>query len=164
MERSEMEARNDMALAFERMLIPIMARPGQPTTQDGTRLGVVVVFTSVESTVHALRRAGALATRLSAHITLVVPQVVPYPLPLTSPPVLLDFSERRFRVIAAESPVDTTVRLYLCRDQMETLAAVLEPHSLIVLGGRKRWWPTQETRLARKLRRAGHEVILEETE
>jgi hypothetical protein len=45
---------------------------------------------------------------------------------------------------------------------METLAAVLEPHSLIVLGARKRWWPTQEKRLARKLRRAGHEVILEE--
>jgi len=76
--------------------------------------------------------------------------------------VLLDFSERRFRVIAAESPVETTVRLYLCRDRMETLAAVLEPHSLIVLGGRRRWWPTQEKRLVRKLRRAGHEVILEE--
>jgi hypothetical protein len=153
-----------MALAFERMLIPAVARPETPVQSAGTRLGVVVVFTSVESTVHALRKAGALATRLSAHITLVVPQVVPYPLPLTSPPVLLDFNERRFRVIAAESPVDTTVRLYLCRDQMETLAAVLEPHSLIVVGGRKRWWPTEEKRLARKLRRAGHEVILEEME
>jgi hypothetical protein len=161
MERSEMEARNDMALALEKMLIPAVTRPERPAgAEGGARLGVVVIFTSVESTVHALRRAGALATRLSAHITLVVPQVVPYPLPLTSPPVLLDFSERRFRVIAAESPVDTTVRLYLCRDQMETLAAVLEPHSLIVLGGRKRWWPTEEKRLAR----AGHEVILEETE
>jgi hypothetical protein len=154
-----------MALAFEKMLIPALARPERPSeTGGGARLGVVVVFTSVESTIHALRRAGALATRLSAHITLVVPQVVPYPLPLTSPPVLLDFSERRFRVIAAESPVDTTVRLYLCRDEMETLAAVLEPHSLIVLGGRKRWWPTWEKRLARKLRRAGHEVVFTETE
>jgi acetyl esterase/lipase len=78
--------------------------------------------------------------------------------------VLLDFSERRFRVIAATTPVETTVRLYLCRDQMETLAAVLEPHSLIVLGGRRRWWPTQEERLARKLRRAGHEVVFTEME
>jgi hypothetical protein len=154
-----------MALAVERMLIPAIARPRrQAGIDDITRLGVVVVFTSVETTVHALRKAGVLATRLSAHITLVVPQVVPYPLSLTSPPILLDFSERRFRVIAAESSVDTTVRIYLCRDQMETLAAVLEPQSLIVLGGRKRWWPTEERRLARKLRRAGHEVILEETE
>ena len=157
-----MEARNEMALAFERMLIPAVTRPDEAVKRESTRLGVVVVFTSVESTVHALRKAGALASRLNARISLVVPQVVPYPLPLTSPPVLLDFSERRFRVIAAESPVETTVRLYLCRDQMETLAAVLEPHSLIVLGGRKRWWPTQEKRLARKLRCAGHEVILEE--
>jgi hypothetical protein len=157
-----MEARNEMALAFERMLIPAVTRPDEAARQESTRLGVVVVFTSVESTMHALRKAGALASRLNARISLVVPQVVPYPLPLTSPPVLLDFSERRFRVIAAESPVETTVRLYLCRDEMETLAAVLEPHSLIVLGGRKRWWPTQEKRLARKLRRAGHEVILEE--
>jgi hypothetical protein len=159
-----MEARNEMALAFERMLIPAVARPDAAAGQESTRLGVVVVFTSVESTVHALRKAGALASRLNARISLVVPQVVPYPLPLTSPPVLLDFSERRFRVIAAESPVETTVRLYLCRDEMETLAAVLEPHSLIVLGGRKRWWPTREKRLARRLRHAGHEVILEEKE
>jgi len=157
-----MEARKEMALAFERMLIPAVARPDETVRQDSTRLGVVVVFTSVESTMHALRKAGALASRLNARISLVVPQVVPYPLPLTSPPVLLDFSERRFRVIAAESPVETTVRLYLCRDEMETLGAVLEPHSLIVLGGRRRWWPTREKRLARKLRRAGHEVILEE--
>jgi hypothetical protein len=159
-----METRKDMALAFERMLIPAVTRPQKPAEQEGTRLGVVVVFTSVESTVHALRKAGALASRLGAHITLLVPQVVPYPLPLTSPPVLLDFSERRFRVIATESPVETTVRLYLCRDQLETLAAVLEPHSLIVLGGRKRWWPTREERLARKLRRSGHEVIFTEME
>jgi len=154
-----------MALAFEKMFIPAVARPGIPArVEKQTRLGVVVVFTSVEATVHALRKAGVLAARLGAQITLVVPQVVPYPLPLTSPPVLLDFSERRFRVIAAESPVETTVRLYLCRDQMETLATVLEPNSLIVLGGRRRWWPTQEKSLARRLRRAGHEVLLEETE
>ena len=151
-----------MALALETLLIPAVARPAPPTATEGARLGVIVVFTTVESTVHALRKAGALATRLNAYITLVVPQVVPFPLPLTSPPVLLDFSERRFRVIASESPVQTTVRLYLCRDQMETLATVLEPNSLIVLGARRRWWPTAEDRLARRLRRAGHQVILEE--
>ena len=56
-----------------------------------------------------------------------VPQVVPYPLPLESPPVLIDWNERRFRVIADESPVETTVRIYLCRDRLETLTAVLKP-------------------------------------
>ena len=154
-----------MALAFEKLFAPVPARPQLRAAQEGeTRLGVVVVFTSVEPTIQALRKAGVLASSLHARITLVVPQVVPYPLPLTSPPVLLDFSERRFRAIAEESPVDTTVRLYLCRDQMETLGAVLASHSLIVVGGRRRWWPTWEERLARRLRRAGHEVIFTETE
>jgi hypothetical protein len=105
-----------------------------------------------------------LAESLGARITLVVPQVVPYPLPLTSPPVLLEFQENRFREIASESPVDIRVHLYLCRDGLETLKKVLKPRSLVVIGVRKRLWPTREKSLVRKLRRAGHEVIFTETE
>ncbi len=154
-----------MSLALERVLTP---SPGYPAPQaieeTESRLNVAVVFTSVESTLAALRKAGALANRLSGRITLVVPQIVPYPLPLTSPPVLLDWNEKRFRVIASESPVETTVLIYLCRDRLETLTAVLSPRSLVVVGGRKRSWPTAEKRLARKLRRAGHEVIFTEME
>jgi hypothetical protein len=127
----------------------------------GPRLDIVVIFTSVNATTMALKRTGALAESLGARITLVVAQVVPYPLPLTSPPVLLDFQERRFREIAAESPVDIRVQLYLCRDELETLKRVLKPHSLIVIGGRRRWWPTSEQKLARKLQ-TGHEVIFTE--
>ena len=89
---------------------------------------------------------------------------MPYHLPLNKPAVLHDWNERRFRVLAAESPVETTVRFYFCRDRDETLASVLKPHSLVVLGGKKHWWPTSESRLAKRLRRLGHEVILTETE
>jgi hypothetical protein len=127
-------------------------------------LDVAVVFTSADATIAALKKAGALASSLSARILLLVPQIVPYPLPLESPPVLIDFSERRFRMIAIESPVETIVRVFLCRDRLETLSMVLKPHSLVVVGGRRRWWPTSEERLAKRLRRAGHEVILAETE
>lgn len=154
-----------MSLALERTLSPATGRPEQPPAGEAeSRLNIAVVFTSVESTLVALKKAGALASRLSARITLLVPQVVPHPLPLTSPPVLLDFNERRFRIIAGQSPVETTVRLYLCRDRWETLARALRPGSVVVVGGRKRWWPTKEKRLALRLRRAGHEVILTETE
>jgi hypothetical protein len=93
---------------------------------------------------------------------LIVPQVVPYPLPLTSPPVLVDFNERRLRVLASHCRVETRVSIYLCRDPWETLQSVLKPHSLVVVGTRKRWWPTAEKRLAAKLRRAGHEVMVTE--
>jgi hypothetical protein len=155
-----MERNNKMSLALDQRLSTTTRLPQLPETdQEESRLNIIVVSTSVDTTVTALKRAGTLAESLGARITLVVPQVVPYPLPLTSPPVLLDFQERRFREIASETPADIQVRLYLCRDAVDTLKNVLRPHSLIILGGRRRWWPTREKSLARKLRRAGHEVI-----
>lgn len=154
-----------MPLAFNRFLARPLTERAEPLHGEShSSLRVVVVFTSVEATVEALRKAGVLAHRLGACITLLVPQVVPYPLPITSPPVLLEFNEKRFRVIAEESPVQTNVRIYLCRDRFVELANVLEPHSLVVIGGRKKWWATAEKKLAKHLRRAGHEVILVETE
>jgi hypothetical protein len=153
-----------MALALQRVLTPAPGHPERPVAREAEpRLNIDVVFTSVDATLAALRKAAELASRLAARITLVVPQVVPYPLPLESPPVLLDWSERRFRVIAEESPVETTVEIYLCRDRLQTLSTVLKPRSVVVLGGRRRWWPTADKRLARKLRAAGHEVIFAET-
>jgi len=161
-----MRRRNDVSLAFETILTSAAGMPvtADPVEQRETCLNVTVVFTSIEATLAALREAGLLAWRLDGRITLVVPQIVPYPLPLSSPPVLLEWNERRFRVIANDSPVETRVALYLCRDRVETLCAVLTPCSLVVLGGPRRWWPTAETRLARALRRAGHQVIFKETE
>jgi hypothetical protein len=77
---------------------------------------------------------------------------------------LLEWNERRFRVIAEESPVETTVQIYLCRDRVDTLKAALSTRSLVVIGGRRRWWPTAEKRLARSLRSEGHEVIFTDKE
>jgi len=113
----------------------------------------------------ALRTAGALARQLGGRITLMVPEVVPFHLPLNKPPILRYWNERRFRVLAAGCPVETSVRFYLCRDRDETLANALKPQSLVVIGGKKkRWWSTPESRLAARLRSLGHEVILTETE
>ena len=151
-----------MPLAMERVLYPAVATHAESAADPQLRISVI--FTSFEATLTALRAAGALAKGWSAHITIVVPQIVPYPLPLSSPPVLLDFNERRLHEMASRSPVETTVSLFLCRDREETLLTVLKPRSLIVLGGKRRWWPTPESRLAKLLRRAGHEVIFARTE
>jgi len=153
-----------MSLAIEKLLAPVTGHPAQQKVERRDQLNIAVVFTSVESTLAALKEAGTLAQSLGAQITLLVPQVVPYPLPLESPPVLVDFNEKRFHVIASQSPVKTTVCIYLCRDQIETLRGVLRPGSIVVIGGRKRWWPTREARLAHKLRKCGHEVLFKETE
>jgi hypothetical protein len=148
-----------MALALERVV------PAPPFSEEaGSKLNISVVFTSIEATLAALREAGHLASSLGARITLVVPQVVPYPLPLSGPPVRVDFNERRLRVIASNCRVETRVSIYLCRNALETLHSVLKPYSLVVLGSRKRWWPTAEKRLAAKLRRWGHEVVVTERE
>ena len=152
-----------MALALERMIAPVTGAPVRPFTEEtGSKLDISVVFTSIEATLTALKEAGNLASSLAARITLIVPQIVPYPLPLTSPPVLIDFSERRLRVIASKSRVETRVSVYLCRDPLETLRSVLKPHSLVVIGSRKSWWPTAEKRLAAKLRHFGHQVVVTE--
>jgi hypothetical protein len=146
------------------MLQPEIGRPHPGIEEPGPRLSISVVFTSVELTLAALKRAGTLAASLGARINLLVPQIVPFPLPLESPPVLIEWSERRFQVLAGVSQVETAVRIYLCRDRLETLELVLVPRSIVILGARRNWWPSAEKRLARRLRRCGHEVILAETE
>jgi hypothetical protein len=148
-------------MAIEKLLAP---RPGCQAERSEYRLEVTVVFTSPSATAAALRRASLLASQLTAQINLVVPHVVPYPLPLESPPVRLALTERRFAAIAEESPVETMVRVYLCRDRWEALKLVLRPRSLVVIGGDKSCWPTDEKGLAQKLRREGHDVVFTETE
>jgi hypothetical protein len=154
-----------MALALERMIAPATGVPAQPFREKtDSKLDISVVFTSVEPTLTALKEAGELASGLGGRITLIVPQIVPYPLPLESPPLLADFSERRLRVIASHCRVETRVSIFLCRDPLETLQGVLKPQSVVVIGSRKSWWPTKEKRLARKLRRFGHQVVVTERE
>jgi hypothetical protein len=50
------------------------------------------------------------------------------------------------------------------READETIDSVLPPHSVVVIGGRRRWWRSREERLARQLRRRGHDVLFAETE
>jgi hypothetical protein len=154
-----------MALALERMIAPVTGVPARPLSEEtGSKLDISVVFTSVEATLGALREAGNLARDLGGRIALIVPRIVPYPLALSMPPVPIDFNERRLRVIASNCRVETRVSIYLCRDTLETLQAVLKPHSLVIVGSSKSWWPTAEKRLARKLRRFGHQVLVTERE
>ncbi len=151
-------------LVLNKSLTPLPATPSQAAAQaTETQLNIWVVFTSVESTLKALREAGALADRLGGRITVLVPQVVPYPLPLESPPILLDWTEKRFQLVCSMSPVETTVRIYLCRDRLD-IAESISSASIVVVGSRKKLWPTFESRLVRKLRRSGHQVLLTEAE
>ena len=139
-----------------------LSRPAMAESEGSARLEVNVIFTGTQGTLAALRIAGQLAGNLGARITLLVPQIVPYPLPITEPPVPVEFTERRFRTLAgneANEGVQTLVHICLCRDRRRCLAQFLKPRSLVVIGGKTRWWPTEERRLALMLESKGHEVI-----
>jgi hypothetical protein len=135
-------------------------RPGPVEDAGGRPLEVNVLCTSVSATVKALDSAVELARGLNARLRLLVAQVVPYATPLETPPVLVEFQEALFRDIAKGYGLETRVDIFLCRDADETFAKRLSPHSIVVLGAPKRWWPTREEKLARRLRRSGHEVMV----
>jgi hypothetical protein len=129
-----------------------------PSTQ---KLQLHLVFTGLATARAALAAATGYARGLGAQITILVTQVVPYPLPLEEPPVDLRLLERDLRALAADPPVETTIQIYLCRDRWETIRNALPRESTVIVGGRKCWWrPSTEQRLARLLRRDGHRVIL----
>lgn len=123
-------------------------------------LEVNVVYTRLPGAAKTLHTASGLARGLGARVTVHVPQVIPYPLELKAPPVSVPFAEQQLLALAGEQPVETNIQMYLCRDLTETIRRVLKPDSVVVIGGRKRWWPTPEKKLAAILRRDGHRVIL----
>lgn len=123
---------------------------------------VSVLFTNEKHARSALRLAGALAQDLSARINLVVVKEVPLAFPVDQPPVAVSFTVQRLLEFASEGeqgPLDTTVQLCYCRNKPQAMAQVLKPRSLVIIGGRKRWWRREEDRLAKLLRAKGHQVI-----
>jgi hypothetical protein len=135
--------------------------PVDPSSPDqGPKLNLNVIFTSLTGTRAAIRAALELAGGLGARVTVLIAQVVPYPLPLECPPVPVWFTESTLWEMLVGQEVDSAIRIYLCRDRAETIRRTLSPDSLVVIGKRKRWWFTAEQVLAWMLRRDGHHVIL----
>ncbi len=130
--------------------------------QGAPQLRVNVLATTEKATVAALRAATGLAANLSAQITFIAAEVVPWQFPLENPPVAVPFLEQKLcRLIYGAGIVGDEVRiqLYLCRDERQVLERILRPHSLIVLGGRDHWWSRQERKLRAFLTGLGHQVI-----
>jgi hypothetical protein len=120
---------------------------------------VYVLFTSIEETLAAVRTAGDFAKALGVPVTVVHFRPVPYPLPVDAPcgvsPVETDAFITRLRAEGA----DIRVRVYLCRDRRPAIPLAFKPHSLIVVAGRRGWWPTESERWRRMLEAAGHFVV-----
>ncbi len=129
-----------------------------PPSAGGPNLDLKVIFTDLPKTTAALTTARTMARGLGARITLMMAQVIPYPLPLSAPDIPIEFTERVLESIAVD---DTAVELLLCRDRCETIRHALPQDSVVIVGTRKwRWWPCWERRLARILRSDGRRVLV----
>ena len=142
-----------------KLAVHVSAPVSAPEVQN-PELEVNVVYTRLPGAAKSLDVASGLARGLGARVTVHVAQVIPYPLELKSPQVPVQFAEQQLLAMAGEQPVETSIRIYLCRDLTETIRQVLKPDSVVIVGGPKHWWPTREHRLAAALRRDGHRVIL----
>jgi hypothetical protein len=142
--KSEIVMAYDFTLGYQGALRYSAGAPQPRRAVPEPSFELAVVFTGMQNTLAALRQAGRLARGLNSRIRLIVPQVVPYPLDLDSPPVLPEFSKRRFEGLAAAQRIETRIEIFLCRDGRVVLDQVLPARSTVLIGGRKRWWPTAE--------------------
>jgi hypothetical protein len=125
-----------------------------------SRLTVVVPFTTPELTKVALSHAVTLSTDLNAAIRLIETEVVPVQYPLDEPPISREFSANRLSEIAAAAGIHPRGEIIYTRDFMACFRRKVHIGSLIVIAEGMSWWPTAEKKLARKLLKAGYDVVL----
>lgn len=141
---------------WEGELVPVVRPP-----RESRRLRINVVFTTMDDTEAALKRAILLAAGLDADTQIAVPLVVPFPLPLEYPAVSLEFACAQLKRLAAAVGADPYIHFYLCRDSAEVLETFLPVGSIAVVGLKKRWlWRSHASWVEQKLRKAGCDVVV----
>jgi hypothetical protein len=125
---------------------------------------VTVIHTTSEGTLSALSLAGDLSKNLGARIGLVAIQLVPFRLAIEEPMVSTNFLHQRQALLVAKAGINedqVSIHICLSRDQKQALAQFLSPRSLIVIGGRRRWW-RPERKLEKWLLGMDHHVLFAE--
>jgi len=130
-----------------------------PAGNDDERLGIRIIYTTHAGTAAALQMASQLGASLSVRPEVLLLYAVPYTLPLEESAVPTGFLEAQIQALVRESPAEISARVILCREPKRSLGQILNARSLVLIGGKKRWWPTKEQRLAHRLTEAGHHVI-----
>jgi hypothetical protein len=120
---------------------------------------ISVVYTTVDDTLEAARVGSDLANAMGVPLRLIHFRTVPPQVPVdalggVSPLETSDFLQRLWRM-----GIHARVRVYLCRDETSTLGFALREHSIVVIGGRRSWWPTRAERWRHALEGAGHFVV-----
>ncbi len=150
----------------------VLERNQKPKTgaQRQAPLQLNVVFTGRSATREALIRATQLADGLNAPIRVIALTVVPFPVPLDTPPVAMKFDRERMLAFVSENSDDASVLMCYCRHEADALLYLLETNlhslrsrSIVVIAGKKRrWFPTKEQLIAAALEEAGQSVVFVE--
>ena len=140
---------------------PSVLTPKPEDLSCDRKLALTVVFTDVRATLLALKRAAELAHELDRSIRVLVPQVVPYALPIDRPAVQTSFRARQFSTWFQDCPIGTYFDVRLCRDRYQCLRQALDQDSIVLIGGGgNRFRSIRGGFLARWLRRSGHQVMI----
>ena len=133
-----------------------------PHRGDGS-LNAYIIYNRHHATLRAVSWVSLLGSSLGVRPIVLMFHSLPVSLPLDWKHVPEGFLEERIRTLKAESPVDFSVRNYLCRSTQQTLRQILRPGSLVAVGGERCWWPTDEQRLVSRLRKDGCQAFLVES-
>jgi len=138
---------------------PEFAHPAPSIRTDA----VYVVYTTLKETLAAVRVAHEFADAVGVPVTVVHFRTVPYAVPVETPGGISPIETDGFIARLRAEGLDVRLRVYLCRDERRALPFVFTSHSLIVVAGPRRWWPTPAQRMRRLLEAAGHFVVFVNT-
>jgi hypothetical protein len=120
---------------------------------------VYVLFTSIDETLHAVRVARRLARATRGGVTVVHFRPVGFAAPLEEPAGLSPLETDAFKARLEAEDGDLRIRVCLCRDARQAIQSLIPAQSLVVIGGRRRWWSTPSERWRRTLEARGHAVV-----
>lgn len=118
-----------------------------------------VLATTDQGTLAALQTTAAIARQRRLRIVLLVPDIVPFGIPINGSGHDRAALTVSYRDLAARVGADASVRTCPCRDARHVSSRLLLPQARIVLGGRRgRWHRSPEEQLAVELALEGHHV------
>jgi hypothetical protein len=120
---------------------------------------VSVVYTTVADTFEATRVAADLANAMQVPLRVVHFRTVPRQVPVDRPDGLSPIETDAFIGRLRGAGIAARVRVYLGRDEASTISYAFRPNSIVVIGGRRSWWPTRAERWRHALEGAGHFVV-----
>ena len=123
--------------------------------------GVYVVLTSREDTLAAARVAAVVAKAMGASVTLVHTCNVPDSLSSRDAEEPPGADAQACLSCLRSEGIEARARVYMCPrgERLRAIPSAFRNRSLVVIGGRRSWWPTDAERLRRRLEAAGHLVL-----